>query len=65
MKQIFFIGMDLLKHYVFILNMYNTALIAHNILLTASQDIDLLVKCKIPYVNSTSKYSVYTYRVMS
>ncbi len=37
--------------------------IAHNILSTASQDICPSVKCKIPYVNRASKYSVY--KVMS
>ena len=35
-------------------NMYNGGFIAHNILCTASQDIGLSVKCKIPYVNCAS-----------
>jgi hypothetical protein len=39
--------------------MYNTAFIAHNILCTASQDMDLSLRYKIPYVNCASKYSVY------
>jgi hypothetical protein len=39
--------------------MYNGGFIAHNKLSTASQDIGLSVKCKIPYVNRALKYSVY------
>ncbi len=39
--------------------MYNEGFIVHNILSTASQDIGLSVKFKIPYVNRASKYSVY------
>jgi hypothetical protein len=45
--------------------MYNTAFIAHNILLTASQSMSLSVKCKIPYVNCASIQStLYVYKMM-
>jgi hypothetical protein len=39
--------------------MYNGGFIAHNILSTASEDIGLSVKCKIPCENRASKCSVY------
>ncbi len=38
--------------------MYNRGFIAHKLLCTASQDIGLLVKCKIPYLNCASRYSI-------
>ncbi len=58
----FLLQVLLLRHYVLllpyainlILNMCNTPFIAHNILYTASQDIGLSAKCKIPYVNCAS-----------
>ncbi len=49
--------------FLFYVNMYNEGFIFHNILSTAPQDICLSVKCKIPFVNCASKYSVY--KVMS
>jgi hypothetical protein len=43
--------------------MYDAGFIAHNILCTASQDKVLLVKCKIPYVNCASRYSIRAFEM--
>jgi hypothetical protein len=46
-----------------ILSLYNGGFVAHNILRTGSQDMDLKVQCKSLYVNAASKSYVYRTRV--